>query len=318
MGLRQVLQLVYGTATYIPAVHRLRERRAGGTQSARYCYSVWLRHLVMAYRHGLLEKPPAVVAELGPGDSLGTLLAALISGSQRGYAFDVVQFAQNTRNVEVFDQLVTLFRQREAIPREDEFPRVHPQLESYEFPSDILPPAHLDEALDKPRLEALRNTLLNLGVEADPSACITYAVPWHDSRVLEDAQVGMVYSQAVLEHVDNLPETYAACARWLKPGGIMSHRIGFQSHGLADKWNGYWAYSDLRWKLVRGRRTYLLNRQPHSRHVELLAEYNFELVCDLTVHDHTGIGREALAVAFRGISDDDLVTLGAFMQARKK
>jgi len=318
MKLRQLLQLLFGAATYVPGVHRLRGRATGGTQSARYCYAVWLRHLITAHTHGLLAKPPAVVAELGPGDSLGILLAALISGSNTGYAFDVVRFANDTRNIDIFDQLVTLFRQREAIPGDEEFPKVRPRLESYEFPSGILPPDHLDRALDQQRLESLRNALLNLGEENDPTASITYVVPWHDAGLLDEAQVDMVYSQAVLEHVDDLPMTYAACRRWLKPGGVMSHLIDFKSHGYARRWNGHWAYSDIRWKLIRGKKPYLLNRQPHSRHVELLAECNFELVCDMTVRDDTGIKREELTAALKGASDDDLVTSIALMQARKK
>src|SRR3977135_940863 len=40
------------------------------TQSARYCYSVWLRHLVNAWQQGL-HTLPEVVVELGPGSSQG-------------------------------------------------------------------------------------------------------------------------------------------------------------------------------------------------------------------------------------------------------
>jgi hypothetical protein len=42
-----VVPLMKGIATFVPGVRRLANRRAGGPASARYCYSVWLRHLVV-------------------------------------------------------------------------------------------------------------------------------------------------------------------------------------------------------------------------------------------------------------------------------
>jgi len=78
-------QLIFGMATFVPGIYQLRAKGTGGTDSARYCYSVWLRHLVMAKRNGL-NPYPRIVAELGPGDSLGIGLAALISGCDKYFA----------------------------------------------------------------------------------------------------------------------------------------------------------------------------------------------------------------------------------------
>jgi len=59
-------------------------------------YSLWLRHVVTAYQNGAFHTgPPSVVVELGPGKSLGTGLAALLSGAEKFCAFDVVQYASN-------------------------------------------------------------------------------------------------------------------------------------------------------------------------------------------------------------------------------
>lgn len=44
----------------------------------------------MAYKNGLPVHPDTV-AGLGPGDSLGFGLAALISGADKYFAFDVVE-----------------------------------------------------------------------------------------------------------------------------------------------------------------------------------------------------------------------------------
>jgi hypothetical protein len=67
--------LLKGIATHLPGTNRvLPSRGTGGTTSARYCCSVWLRHISCAHENGLSTRPE-VVAELGPGDSLGIGLA---------------------------------------------------------------------------------------------------------------------------------------------------------------------------------------------------------------------------------------------------
>jgi hypothetical protein len=83
--------LVIGAATYVPGLRRLTGRTTGGTVSARYCYSVWLRHLCMLHRHGLPTQFETVV-ELGPGDSLGVGLAALLTGAERYIALDALRY----------------------------------------------------------------------------------------------------------------------------------------------------------------------------------------------------------------------------------
>ena len=112
--LREHLPILTGIKTYIPGFS-FTSKGTGGTISARYCYSVWLRHLTMAYKNGLSTQLDTI-AELGPGDSIGIGLAALISGVNRYYAFDVVDYTSNKRNIEIFDELVDLFKKREKIP----------------------------------------------------------------------------------------------------------------------------------------------------------------------------------------------------------
>ena len=138
-----------------------------------------------------------------------------------------------------------------------------------------------------------------------------------DSGRLRTNCVDMVISQAVLEHVDDLSATYRCLSRWLKPGGVMSHVIDFKSHGITPVWNGHWALSDLTWKMIRGRRPYLLNRQPHSVHLELLARNGFEIVTDIRGTSHTRLRRKDLARRFSGMTEDDSMTSEAFIQAVK-
>ena len=271
----------------------------------------------MAHENGLSTQPN-ILAELGPGDSLGIGLAALISGANRYYSFDVVEHAGNKRNIEIFDELVELFKKREHIPDETEFPCMKPYLKAYGFPAHILTDERLNESLKQDRIGSIRNALLNLSGEDEENKQISYFSPWNASKVLQEESVDMAYSQVVLEHVDDLTATYEALYRWLKPGGFMSHVIDFKCHMTAKEWNGHWAYSDSVWRLIRGKRPYLLNRQPHSAHCNLLRKFGFEVICDIKTEDHSGIERKALSSRFKDISDDDLITCAAFIQAVKK
>jgi len=306
-------QIILGTATYFPPLVKMLRRGTGGTDSARYCYSVWLRHLLMADANGL-NSHPKIVAELGPGDSLGIGLAALLSGSEQYFAFDVVEFAETERNLKIFDDLVGLFERREAIPGPDEFPEVKPYITDYAFPVHIFSEERLAHSLQPQRLQKIRDALKNV---QSAESMIQYKVPWFDRGVLQKGSIDMIYSQAVLEHVDDLQNSYEAMYDWLSPHGFLSHQIDFRCHGTAVDWNGHWAYSDFVWKLIRGNRSFLLNRAPFSEQVRQIEAAGFKIVCEKRAELPSEITRDQLAGRFRGMTDADLVTGGAFIQAVK-
>lgn len=310
----KIIKLIYGIALYIPGVYNIFSKGTGGTISARYCYSVWLRHLVMAYKNNLPTNPK-VVAELGPGDSLGIGLTALLTGADTYYAFDVFKYANIKENIKVFDVLITLLKNRENIPGDDEFPKVSPHLDSYSFPDYVLTDERLNNALKEDRIEYIRNAIINMNSD---KSIIKYAAPWYNSNIIKEESVDMIYSQAVLEHIDDLPTTYKAMYSWLKPTGFISHTIDFKCHSTANSWNGHWTYSDFTWRLMRGNRPYLLNREPHSTHIRLLKNFGFEIVYDLKTIIKSEINRSHLARRFKDISDDDLTISGSFMQAKKQ
>jgi hypothetical protein len=118
-----------------------------------------------------------------------------------------------------------------------------------------------------------------------------------------------------MEHVEDLDETYKAMKAWLKPDGIVSHQIDFRSHGYTNEWNGHWVCSDFAWKLLMGRKSYILNRAPHSTHLEYLLKHGFRLKCDQTVTSQSKYRKAELAERFRFLTDDDLLTSGSLIQA---
>ncbi len=315
--MRRVLQLAYGLTTFLPVLGpflirwRYNTKGTGGTCSARYCYSVWLRHLIHAKKNGY-DDQPETMAELGPGDSLGVGLAALISGTARYHALDVFEYVNIERNIRIFEELVELFRRREKILVDDES-------DFYDFPSHILDENRLRDSLAEKRLERIRHSILT-AAGGRGGDLITYKVPWTADDVIEKHSVDMILSQAVIEHIDerNLSNAYRLMNLWLKPTGYISHQIDFRSHGYATTWDGHWTYNDFTWKLLRGRRPFFINRVPFSEHVVLLKEHGFEIRCIIKKKTESTIRPEKLPPRFYGMSEDDLSTSDVFIQASKK
>jgi hypothetical protein len=310
----RIRALAKGLATRVPGLRAFACRHSGGTESARYCYSVWLRHLVMAGNAGVSTRPHRV-AELGPGDSFGIGLAAMLSGADHYLAFDAKPHARVERNLSVFAELVELFTRHVPIPDQTEFPEMFPRLECYDFPRDLLPDTRLAAALQPDRLTAIRRALSGDSASGSPIE-ITYLAPWDEVATIRPGTVDMVISQAVLEHVEDPNMTYAALGRWLCQGGIMSHSIDFQSHGLTDSWNGHWTLGDLTWQVVKGDRPYLLNRLPYSAHLAMIERFGFRLVTNRR-YEAPALARQTLSPRFRSLPDEDLITASAFVQAEK-
>ncbi|MBI3185467.1 MAG: hypothetical protein HYZ28_25280 [Myxococcales bacterium] len=277
-----------------------------------------MRHFVRAVRAGFIRRTPSALAELGPGDSLGIGLAALLSGSERYIALDAVGYASLSRNLEVFDELVQLVSRRAPIPDEREFPRLKPNLDSYAFPSDVLSAGRLERSLAPERLAHLRRALASVVDGGGATGEIRYIAPWDRWKADPSQPVDMVLSQAVLEHADDLEAVYSAQASWLSPGGIVSHQIDFDCHGTAAAWNGHWAYSDITWTLLRGWRPYFINREPYSTHRACLVRQGLEIVEESLQRDDDGVDRALLASRFRQLSEADFTTRGVFLIARKK
>jgi len=172
----------------------------------------------------------------------------------------------------------------------------------------------MEYALNHDRIKKIRDALSNSQVK---NSVIQYKIPWSGSSIIKNESVDMIFSQAVLEHVDDLKEAYGSMYSWLKDTGYMSHQIDFKCHGLANKWNGHWKYSNFIWKLIRGRRTWLINRAPYSKHCEIIKNNGFKIVFEKKVTLQSSLQRKDLAAQFKLISGSDLNTAGLFIQATK-
>jgi Methyltransferase domain len=340
MHIRPMITGILSCVPGMKSMHYQLSKDKIGDSLPRYSYSVWLRHLLMANRNGILNGVPSVIAELGPGKTLGVGLAGLISGAEKYYGLDVVEYCSSSETLGLFDEIVELFKNKTDIPGESEYPNVKPYLDSYKFPEHIFPNGALEKALDEKRIAKIRNAISlfssndmgevtdkkNSDNEMRPSQAlrnkrgggiISYYVPWHKIKIIEDMTVDMIYSQAVMEHVEDISEAYKTMRLWLKPKGIISHQIDFKSHGTAAEWNGHWGYGDFLWKVIKGGKLYLINRAPHSKHISMIESEDLKIVCDVLVKKTDGIQRHQLAHKFKSLSDEDLHISGAFIQAIK-
>jgi len=299
-----------GMLSHVPPLNAWRMRRGatGGSSSARYCYAVWLRHLVVLDRYGFRIKG-AAVGELGPGDSIGTGLAALLSGASRYIGLDVVPYSAKANLRQLARELAQLYVAGAPIPSHDEFPAVRPRLAAYDFPDRLV---HLDDLARK--VEAIDNATASSTLETD---MLSYRAPWQTASHIDDASLDLVFSQAVIQYVDNLEALYRALYTWLKPGGYCSHATGLGANNFSPHWNGHWAYSTWEWRMVRGRREWLPNRRPLSEHLRLAQRAGFQILHVDAQLDDGGLPVSELDRSFQSMSKDDIRARGVMLILQK-
>lgn len=278
-----------------------------GTISATSCYSIFLRHMSLLGSVGIKEVPK-IVAELGPGSSFGTGFAALLAGAEKYCALDVIDFSNAEVNFAVFDEIVTLYRRKAPIPSSGVHSRRFPELDHYDFPHFI--GFEPDSAFEK-RAAAIRKDIALKG-----GTFVQVAAPWTELSVLTPGSVDWIFSQSVLEHVDDLADAYVSMSRWLRPGGYMSHLIDFSSHDLFQDWNGHWAVSERMWHVIRGKRPYLINRQPYAYHQKLAADCGFTTIAERRAKRFDGLIPTEFSSKFRSITDEDARTIMVFAVSR--
>jgi cyclopropane fatty-acyl-phospholipid synthase-like methyltransferase len=158
---------------------------------------------------------------------------------------------------------------------------------------------------------------LRLVLEGDRSKMLKYATHPTDPAVGPDDSVDLVISQSVLEHVVDLRTFLTKSYRWLKPGGYASHQFDLTSHDIVPGWDEHRSFSDDSWKLVVGRRAFMINRLPYSAIIAIFEECGFHVLrADRLRMQHT-VPRARLAESWSAVSDDDLDTLGGYVIAQK-
>jgi hypothetical protein len=322
----KIRKILGGLKSYLPNSISY-SKGVGGANEAPFCYMQGLKIISLLKKYEL-ETNPHKIIEFGPGNSMGAGFTLLICGANQYTGLDAVRHVVNTtEHLKIFDELVKLCENKSPIPGRDKYPKTYSINEKVDdFPQDVLTDERLLTCLDKNRINSLRKEieLMNITYEnkVDDSA-INYMSPWQNSFEMQKESMDLIYSFGVLQSVDNLESTYKSMYKWMKKNAVMIHSMDFRNLGLSQEWNGHWQYADLTWKLIRGNRPYLINREPLSTHVNLLKKIGFTVV-DIIKKDtfnfdeHVGsIERKRLAPKFKNMSDEDFTTTSATIIATK-
>ena len=220
------------------------------------------------------------VLELGPGDSVATALVAKALGA-RAILVDAGPFAR-------------------------------PDVGAYRPLADALRAA----GLDPPPLDDV-TTLDELLAVCDASY-LTHGLA--SLRGIADESVGLVFSQAVLEHVrkHEFLATQQALARILKPDGVCSHRVDLRDH-LGGGLNNL-RFSERLWESsFFAKSGFYTNRIGFDGMLKAFEQAGFEVqVTDVRRWDALPIDRRHLAGEFRHSADEVLTVSGFDVVLRRR
>lgn len=219
-----------------------RRRPMGNTSSSAYARGVWRLHLEN-YATFSGQRLPAAVAEFGPGATLGACIAAICDGVGKAVALDVCPYASDdAANLRVLDEL---------LPDSE---RTHEYVR-------------------------LKDAVTRVGT-AGPDSLLRYVAPCTDPETLSPNSMDFIFSHSVMEHVSEPQCAYEAFFRWLRPGGIISHKIDHSSHAITRSWNGHYGIPDALWSVIVGRRPYLLNRMTPTEHRDAIVSAGFRVLLE--------------------------------------
>jgi len=290
----------------------------GGTTSWEYCLAVWLRHVRMCEQSGLIPNI-GVFVEVGPGDSVGTGMCAVLSGFKQYIAVDVLDHVQWDVSAEHITALEKVFTDRTPLAANEALNRVLPPLIDRSIPEHWAweTSSGADAAGIGQRAAAIRTSVANKGL----AGVLSFRSPWSRTMVEADS-VDWVFSHVALQDMAAtvqepvLEEALATFHSWLRKGALMTHQIDLScSNGLP--WNHHWAWSKFEWKLIRGKRPYYVNGIPLSLYLELMGDLGFETQVT-HVLDVPGLKSAQVAPSHQGLPSRDYSAAAAFVIATKR
>jgi hypothetical protein len=97
----------------------------------------------------------------------------------------------------------------------------------------------------------------------------------------------------------------------------MSHQIDLSSHGNALEWNGHWKYTNLLWKIIKGKRSGFVNRKPRSYHINIINNLNFNVLFEKQTNNYNGLNKNTLKRPYNNLPDEDYNCQGLYIIASK-
>ena len=257
-------------------LRRLGLTRHGDMETPECALETFLRH----FDYTKSEMPQAfTVLELGPGDSLFTVLIAKGLGAGRCYVVDVAPMA--SRDILLYREM-TSFLRAQGLPAQD-----------------IAKSSKVEEILTACDGVYMTNGLASL-------------------RDIPTGQVDFLFSNSVLQHIHlaELPATLAELRRILKPLGVSVHSLdlrdmmGQSLHHLkfsAQVWESSFFH----------RAAFYTNRLRHRQMITALENANFKVtVTEENLWPQLPVSRRLLASPFREMRDDELRVATSVLIAR--
>jgi len=279
-------KLLRGFISYVPYLRLLIPKKGtGGSIDAEYCYNTYNTHKNLLNKVGC-KFPVPNIGEIGPGDSLGIGLIALLDGSSNYFGLDTIQHSNKDINLKVLGDLNQLL-------------------------------AADNISIKESLISSLKASILNIN---NKDNSIRYNAPWESSELIKENHLDLVISNAVMEHVSDLEKTYNTIYKWLKPGAYTSHIIDYKAHEFSNVWYEHWTYSDITWKILMHGRKYPINRMPHSFHKKCLLAAGFEIVfeeCTFSESSTSAPLSDINKTIKHLFSEDDLRIKAAVLIAKK-
>ena len=138
-----------------------------------------------------------------------------------------------------------------------------------------------------------------------------------DGCVHQPGCYALVYSRAVLEHVNDLQATFGDMESALLPGGIAMHEVDLKSHGLHRETPlDFLCWSDWAWSMMHSNKG-VPNRLRIDRYRLLCSHLSMKTLSiepvEIAPLAHVQAVRNCLATPFRNLSDDELTWLSFWM-----
>jgi SAM-dependent methyltransferase len=242
----------------------------GEMQDPDYVFKVFNKHLISS---GLSDRPDLVGLEMGPGDSVGSAVAAKAMGFSAFYLVDAGDYAN--RDVETYKEMSRICSREDLAP---------PDLERASSFNDIL--AACNAVYSTNGLQSYRD--------------------------IPTASVDFIFSQAVLEHVrrNEFAQIAAEMRRILKPDGVASHQVDLRDH-LGGGLNNMRIASDWWETDLMARSGFYTNRIRYSEMCRIFEQAGFLVdVKSAARWNVAPIATKQLSPEFQHLSQDDLLVSG--------
>jgi len=225
------------------------------------------------------------IVEYGPGDFPGVAILLVAFGAKKVYCVDRFPLINlSDKNRLVYQELLKLLGEDAQIALSDLFV-------DQRFPRTVL-----------------------------DSAKIEYVVRPNGFSDLH-AQADLVFSRAVLEHVNDLAGTFNDMVQAMRPGSCAAHLVDLRSHGLHRRNPlDFLELSPLIWSLMYSHKG-VPNRWRANKYREILSGLVLDDVevsaTTLASQSDVASVRPHLAPLFVQLGDDDLACLGIWITFRK-